>query len=248
MSLMNHINKISTEAPAKFSKLTASKELKHLQKQLYTLQNLLYAEGKYSLLIILQGMDSSGKDGTIRNVFSCVNPQGCNVKSFKSPTTEELQHDFLWRIYANLPERRMIQIFNRSHYEDVLFPVVHKQIDKKEIEERYNVINNLEEHLKNNNTIILKFYLHISQKEQKIRLGKRLTVPEKKWKYNPEDKKEAEKWFEYMDAYQSVFEQCSKASPWIIVPSNDKWYRNYLVAKTIVKTLESLKMKYPKKS
>ncbi len=242
---MKHINNISSKAPLSLTKSSASKELKYLHKQLYSLQNLFYAEGKHSLLIVLQGMDTSGKDGTIRHVFSCVNPQGCNVKSFKSPTAVELLHEFLWRIYANLPERRMIQIFNRSHYEDVLFPVVHKLIDKKETEERFDVINNMEQHLQDNNTIILKFYLHISQNEQKIRLKKRLTVPEKRWKYNPEDKKESESWKNYMDAYQSVFEKCSKANPWIIVPADDKWYRNYLVAKTIVKKLENLKMKYP---
>jgi len=242
---MKHINDISTKAPDNITKASANNELKELHKHLYSLQNLFYAEGKYSLLIILQGMDTSGKDGTIRRVFSCVNPQGCNVKSFKSPTAEEQLHDFLWRIYPNLPERRMMQIFNRSQYEDVLFPVVHKQIDKKEIEERYKIINKVEEHLMNNNTIILKFYLHISEKEQSIRLKERLTVSEKRWKYNPEDKKESQKWNAYMDAYQNVFEQCSKSSPWIIVPADDKWYRSYLVAKTIVETLESLNMKFP---
>ncbi len=241
---MKHINNISTKAPNKSTKSYANKELKFLHKQLYSLQNLFYAEGKHSLLIILQGMDTSGKDGTIRHVFSCVNPQGCNIKSFKSPTAEEQLHDFLWRINANLPERRMIQIFNRSHYEDVLFPVVHKLIEKKELQECYNVINNMEKHLQDNNTIILKFYLHISQKEQKGRLQKRLTNPEKRWKHDPKDEKESEKWKLYMDAYQNVFEQSSKACPWIIVPADDKWYRNYLVAKTIVKTLENLKMKY----
>ncbi len=242
---MKKINNISTKAPDNYTKASASTELKHLRKQLYSLQNLFYAEGKYSLLIILQGMDTSGKDGTIRHVFSCVNPQGCNVKSFKSPTAVEQLHEFLWRIYANLPERRMMQIFNRSHYEDVLFPVVHKLIDKKEIQERYNVINTLEEHLQDNNTIILKFYLHLSQKEQKSRLKKRITVPEKRWKYSPEDKKESEKWEQYMHAYQTIFEKCSKACPWVIVPADDKWYRTYLVAKTIVRTLENLKMNYP---
>jgi len=241
---MKHINNISTKAPSKLTKTYANKELKFLHKQLYSLQNLFYAEGKHSLLIILQGMDTSGKDGTIRHVFSCVNPQGCNIKSFKSPTAEEQLHDFLWRINTNLPERRMIQIFNRSHYEDVLFPVVHKLIEKKELQERYNVINNMEKHLKDNNTIILKFYLHISQKEQKGRLKKRLTIPEKRWKHDPKDEKESEKWKQYLDAYQNAFEQCSKACPWIIVPADDKWYRTYLVAKIIVKTLENLKMKY----
>jgi len=243
---MKHINNISTKAPDNFTKSSASKELKYLHNQLYTLQNLFYAEGKYSLLIILQGMDTSGKDGTIRHVFSCMNPQGCNVKSFKTPTAEEQLHEFLWRIYANLPERGMMQVFNRSHYEDVLFPVVHKLIDKKEIQERCNMINKFEEHLLCNNTIILKFYLHLSQKEQTKRLKKRITVPEKRWKQNVEDNKESKLWNNYIDAYQYVFKQCSKASPWLIVPADDKWYRTYFVAKTIVKTIENLKIKFPK--
>ena len=214
--------------------------------ELFELQNLFYAEGKHALLIILQGMDTSGKDGTIRHVFSCINPQGCKVKSFKSPTEEEKLHDFLWRIYANLPEKRMMQIFNRSHYEDILFPVVHDLLDKKEIAVRHAVINKFEEHLQNNNTIILKFYLHISKKEQHKRLDSRLTNPEKKWKNNADDKKESKKWSDYMDAYQNVFDGCSKHNPWIIIPADEKWYRNYLVATTIVETLEQSEMKFPK--
>ncbi len=243
---MKNINDISTNAPDGINKSSANKQLKKLQMQLFELQNLFYAEGKHALLIILQGMDTSGKDGTIRHVFSCINPQGCTVKSFKSPTEEEKLHDFLWRIYANLPEKRMMQIFNRSHYEDILFPVVHELLDKKEIAERHAVINKFEEHLQNNNTIILKFYLHISKKEQHKRLESRLTNPEKKWKYNADDKKESKKWSDYMDAYQNVFDGCSKHNPWIIIPADEKWYRNYLVATTIVETLEKLKMKYPK--
>jgi PPK2 family polyphosphate:nucleotide phosphotransferase len=243
---MKNIHDISTDAPDGISKSAANKQLKKLQMKLFELQNLFYAEGKHALLIILQGMDTSGKDGTIRHVFSCINPQGCRVKSFKTPTEEEKLHDFLWRIYANLPEKRMIQIFNRSHYEDILFPVVHQWLDKKEITERHAVINKFEEHLQNSNTIILKFYLHISKKEQHKRLEARLANPEKKWKYNANDKKESKKWSNYIDAYQDVFEGCSKHTPWIIIPANKKWYRNYLVATAIIETLENLKMEYPK--
>ena len=243
---MRNINDISTNAPENIKKPDANKDLMKLNKKLFSLQNLFYAEGKHSLLIILQGMDTSGKDGTIRHVFSCINPQGCTVKSFKTPTEEEKLHDFLWRIYANLPEKRMIQIFNRSHYEDILFPVVHGLFDKKEIQERHQVVNKIEEHLQRNNTIILKFYLHISQKEQHKRLEKRLTNPEKKWKYNAGDKREAKKWDDYMDAYQNMLDGCSKHNPWIVVPADEKWYRNYLVANTIVETLENLNMRYPK--
>jgi PPK2 family polyphosphate:nucleotide phosphotransferase len=243
---VKNINDISTNAPEGIKKSVANKQLMKLHKQLFTLQKLFYAEGKHSLLIILQGMDTSGKDGTIRNVFSCINPQGCIVKSFKTPTEEEKLHDFLWRIYANLPEKRMIQIFNRSHYEDILFPVVHGLLNKKEIQERHEMINKLEEHLQKSGTIILKFLLLISKEEQHKRLEKRLTNPEKKWKYNAGDKREAKKWNDYMDAYQNVLDGCGKHNPWIVVPADNKWYRNYLVANTIVETLENLKMKYPK--
>ena len=237
---------ISTNAPDNIRKSDANKELLKLHKQLFTLQNLFYAEGKHALLIILQGMDTSGKDGTIRHVFSCINPQGCRVKSFKTPTEEEKLHDFLWRIYTSLPEKRMIQIFNRSHYEDILFPVVHGLLDKKEIAERHAMINKMEEHRQKSGTVILKFFLHISKEEQQKRLEKRLTNPEKKWKYNANDKKEAKKWNDYMDAYQNVLDGCGKHNPWMIVPADQKWYRNYLVANTIAETLENLKMRYPK--
>jgi PPK2 family polyphosphate:nucleotide phosphotransferase len=243
---MKHISNTSTHAPGDIKKSEANKQLKKFRKQLFALQNIFYAEKKHSLLIVLQGMDTAGKDGVIRHVFSCVNPQGCDVKAFKTPTEEEKLHDFLWRIYANLPEKGKFQIFNRSHYEDILFPVVHKLLDKKEIQQRRQVINTFEEHLQNNNTIILKFYLHISQKEQNRRLEERLKDPHKKWKYNVADKKEAEKWDKYMDAYQQVIEGCGKANPWTIIPSDDKWYRNYLIAKTIIQTLENIKMKYPR--
>ena len=139
----------------------------------------------------------------------------------------------------------MIQIFNRSHYEDILFPVVHELLDKKQIQQRHETINKFEEHLQNSNVIILKFFLHISKKEQNKRLETRLTDPEKKWKYNADDKNEAKKWNDYMDAYQNVLDGCGKHNPWMIVPADQKWYRNYLVATTIVETLENLKMKYP---
>jgi PPK2 family polyphosphate:nucleotide phosphotransferase len=242
---MKNINTISTNPPKGISKKEANSDLIKLREKLFMLQNFFYAERKHSLLIILQGMDTSGKDGTIRHVFSCINPQGCNVKSFKTPTEEEKLHDFLWRIYPHLPEKGMMEIFNRSHYEDILFPVVHNSINKKEIEKRHEIISNVEEHLQNNNTIILKFFLHISEKEQKKRIKLRLTDPEKKWKYNVNDKKEAKNWDEYIAAYQNVLNGCSKKTPWIIVPADKKWYRNYLVANTIVETLENLKMKYP---
>lgn len=164
---MKSISDISTKAPDGIKKKEANKDLMKLHRQLFSLQNLFYAEGKHALLIILQGMETSGKDGTIRHVFSCINPQGCRVKPFKTPTEEENRHDFLWRIYPEFPEKGMFQIFNRSYYEEILFPVVHNLIDKKEVAERHKVINEVEEHLQKQGTIILKFFLHISEKEQK---------------------------------------------------------------------------------
>ncbi len=242
---MKSINDISTNAPDGIEKTKANKELMKLHRQLFSLQNLFYAEGKHALLIILQGMDTSGKDGTIRHVFSCINPQGCRVKSFKTPTEEEKRHDFLWRVYPEFPEKGMFQIFNRSYYEDILFPVVHNLIDEKEVAERHKLINEVEAHLQKNGTIILKFFLHISEKEQKRRIEKRLNDPEKKWKYTASDTTEAKKWDDYVNAYQQVLDGCKKNNPWVIVPADQKWYRNYVVANTIVKTLEKLKMEFP---
>ena len=242
---MKRLKDLSTIAPESMVKDEAKEQLEKYCKRLFSLQNIFYANKNHSLLIVLQGMDTSGKDGTIRHVFSHINPEGCRVKSFKAPSDEEQLHDFLWRIYASLPERGMIQIFNRSHYEDILFPVVHELINKNEIKGRKKVINEFEDHLNKSNTIILKFFLHISRGEQQNRIEKRLNDPNKKWKYNPADKKEAKYWSKYMHAYQSVIDNCSAKYPWFIIPSDQKWYRNYLIAKTITEALESLNMKYP---
>ncbi len=244
---MKRIHKESTNPPKGIEKKDALKEISELKEQLTDLQNLLYASKKYSLLIVLQGMDTSGKDGTIKNVFSSINPQGCTVKSFKSPTEEEIMHDFLWRIYPHAPAKGMIQIFNRSHYEDILYPCVHKTIDKKILEERYDKINQFEDNLKDNGTIVLKFFLHISKKEQSERLKERLTIPEKRWKYNPNDKTEAKRWDDYMEVYEQIVHHCAEDKPWHIVPADHKWYRNLYILKEIVKVLKSLKMEYPVK-
>jgi len=242
---MKNIKLISTKAPDTINKLEAKKLLKKLYQQFFSLQNLFYAERKHTLLVVFQGIAASGKDSVIRHVFSHINPQGCVVKSFKTPTEEENAHDFLWRINANLPRKGMIQLFNRSHYEDILFPAVHKELNANQIQERITVINQFEEHLQKSGTVILKFYLHISAEEQQSRLEERLTNPEKKWKYNSADKIESKKRDIYLGAYQKIFDGCKKTNPWIIVPSDQKWYRNYIVANTIVKTLQDLKMKYP---
>ncbi len=237
---------IDTKYTGKQEKEEGEKELEKLKKKLELLQHLMYAEGKRSLLVVLQGMDASGKDGLIRNVFTGVNPQGCNVKSFKAPTEIERGHDFMWRINQCLPAKGMFQVFNRSHYEDILYPTVHKTFDKKEIERRYKVINNFESHLQDSGTIILKFYLHISREEQAERLQLRVDDPTKHWKYNSADQIEAEKWDKYMETYERIFDKCSKDIPWVIVPADTKWHRNIIIAQKIVDTLEALKMEYPK--
>ncbi len=210
------------------------------------LQNVLYAEGKHALLIILQAMDAGGKDGTIRKTMSGINPQGIQVTSFKKPTEEELSHDFLWRVHKVVPPRGMIGIFNRSHYEDVLIVRVRKLVPKNVWQTRYDHINHFEQLLTNNGVTILKFYLHISKEEQKERLLARLNEPDKRWKFNPTDLDSRAHWDDYMQAFADIFEKCStEAAPWYIVPANKKWYRNVVISETIVQTLESLKMKYP---
>jgi PPK2 family polyphosphate:nucleotide phosphotransferase len=214
--------------------------------QLIRLQNLLYAENKYALLIILQGMDTSGKDGTIRHVMSGLSPLGVQVTAFKQPTEEELAHDFLWRVHKAVPRKGYIGIFNRSHYEDGLVARVHKLVPKKVWEKRYEQINDFEKELVRNNVIILKFFLHISKDEQKGRLEQRLKDPSRYWKFSLKDVEERQLWPDYGKAYEAVLSRCStKWAPWYIVPANHKWYRNLFVAKHLVAALEELKMAYP---
>lgn len=240
-----HLNKIDTVAPENANKEALKKELFSLHKKMFSLQHLFYANASMSMLIVFQGMDTSGKDGTIRHVFSCVNPLGVHANSFTEPCDKERVHDFLWRIYQRLPEKGKIQIFNRSHYEDILIPTVHHQLDEKNILRRYDYINSFEQQLEDSGTIILKFYLHISREEQEKRLKERLMDPIKKWKYKASDKTESEKWSDYMHTYENIINRCSPLIPWQVIPADDKWYRNYLVAKAIVGKLESLEMKYP---
>lgn len=216
-----------------------------LLEELRDLQNLLYAENKHSILIILQGMDASGKDGAIRQVFSGCNPQGVSVISFKVPTELELSHDFIWRIHRHAPAKRMIQVYNRSHYEDVLVTRVHGWCDDATAQKRFDAINNFEELLVlHNSTQIFKFYLHISRDEQKERLEERMEDERKKWKYNKKDQAEAKLWDQYIKMYEDVFEHCN-IIPWTIVPADQNWYKEYLIAKTLVEGLKGLNMKYP---
>jgi PPK2 family polyphosphate:nucleotide phosphotransferase len=211
------------------------------------LERVFYADSRYALLIVLQGRDASGKDGTIRKVFSAVNPQGCNVSSFKRPTDVELHHDYLWRVHQLVPERGMIGIFNRSHYEDILIPRVHATLPKKVWSARYDQINDFERMLTDNNVVILKFMLHISRGEQKKRLEERLTDETKNWKFRAGDLDDRELWDDFTKAYRGILENTStKWAPWYVVPADDNDVRDLLVARTIADTLDSLKLRYPK--
>ncbi len=235
----------STRAPQEFEKEGTRQKTLQLKEQLKDLQNLLYAESKQALLMIIQGMDGSGKDGAIRNVFSGLNPQGVAVQSFKTPTAEELSHDFLWRIHKHVPARGMIQIFNRSQYEDVLITRVHGWCDNETAKKRFQAINDFEHLLQeHNNTKVLKFYLHISPEEQQERLHERINNPAKSWKYNAQDFEEAKRWDEYMKMYEDVFEHC-KEIPWTIVPADQNWYKEYVITQTVTDTLLGLNMQYP---
>ncbi|HZC96382.1 MAG TPA: PPK2 family polyphosphate kinase [Bradyrhizobium sp.] len=210
------------------------------------LQEVLYAQAKYALLVVLQGPDTSGKDGTIRRVFSPLNPLGAVAASFKKPTPHELAHDFLWRVHKVVPPAGMIGIFNRSHYEDVLVPRVHGLVPADRIEARYRQINAFEQHLAENDVVILKFYLHISKKEQKSRLESRLKDPTKRWKFSADDLVERKYWGDYISAYEIALQRCStKWAPWFVVPADRKWYRDALVARIVRATLEALDLTYP---
>ncbi len=242
---MSTLTEISTRAPKDFDKKDIKEKTALLLEELTELQNLLYAEGKHSVLVILQGLDASGKDGVIRNVFGHINPQGVQVHSFKTPSAEELSHDFLWRVHLQVPARGMIRIFNRSQYEDVLITRVHGWCDDATAAKRFDAINDFEELLAlHNATVIHKFYLHISKEEQQDRLQERLNDPTKTWKHNPNDEKEAKLWDKYMNMYEDVFVHCN-AIPWTIVPADQNWYKEYIITKALVDSLKELDMKYP---
>lgn len=227
----------------------AREDFKDLNLRMIDLQEMLYAERKRALLIIFQAMDAGGKDGTIKHVMRGINPQGCTVTCFKTPTTEELAHDYLWRVHQRVPARGYIGIFNRSHYEEVLITRIHRWIDDTQAKRRFRQINDFEELLSDHGTVILKFFLHISKKEQRERLQERLDDPSKHWKFDPNDLKERERWDDYMKMYEDIFRHCNKKhAPWYIIPSDKKWFRNLAVAKIIVETMEGLNMKYPKPS
>ena len=239
------LHAINTFAPKKVNKEHVKKDLQNLKFKLEELQNLLFAESKHALLIIIQGMDAAGKDGTVKNVFESVNPMGCRVTSFKAPTETEMKHDFLWRAHLQAPELGTIEIFNRSYYEDVLIQRVHHWVDEKTIRQRYVHINNFENLLKESGTTVLKFYLHVSKQEQLVRLKERLKDRAKMWKYNQNDITERKYWKDYMKAYEKAFENCSQYAEWNIVPADQNWYKEFIIAKKVVETLENFKMKFP---
>lgn len=239
------LSAIGTKAPAKANKEKLKAETMKMLEELDELQNRLIAEAKHSLLVVIQGMDASGKDGALRNVFGSLNPLGVSVKSFKVPTAEELSHDFLWRVHKEVPHKGMIRIFNRSHYEDILVTRVHGWCDDATAQKRMKAINDFEQLLvQHNNTQILKFYLHVSREEQHKRLTERTHDPRKMWKYNEKDFEEAKLWKQYMKYYEECFDQCSKV-PWHIIPSDQNWYKEYLIAEKVHSTLKKLNMQYP---
>lgn len=227
-------------------KKTGKAEVKQWNRRLESLQELLYAEGRHKLLLVLQAMDTGGKDGTIRHVFDGVNPQGVKVASFKKPTPEELAHDFLWRIHKHTPKSGEIVIFNRSHYEDVLVVRVHNLVPPDVWGQRYEHINAFEKMLAEEGTTIRKFFLYISRAEQKERLQARLDEPTKRWKFSKGDLAERKRWPEYIRAYETVLSRTSTPwAPWYLIPADRKWYRNLVISQIVVETLEGLGMQYP---
>lgn len=242
------LKNIDTRCAAKCgNKRGALCEITKLQQRMDELQFRLYAEGKQSLLICLQGLDAAGKDGVVRHVIGSMNPQSCRVTSFKQPSHEELAHDFLWRIEHQAPKRGEIVIFNRSHYEDVLIVRVHKLVPKIVWSKRYQQINDFERRLAENDTHILKFYLHISKEEQLRRFKDRLDDPARHWKISEADYLERQSWDDYASAYEDALRKCStEDSPWFVIPSDLKWLRNLIISRIIVETMENLCIELPR--
>ena len=227
-------------------KHTTKDATKDLRDAIIDLQVPLYAEREQALLVVFQAIDGGGKDGTIRNVFKGVNPQGCRVTSFKKPSERELAHDFLWRVHDAVPEKGEIGVFNRSHYEDVLIVRVHDLVPEAVWRGRYAIINDFEHALHAAGTRIIKFFLHISRDEQQKRFDKRQAKPDKRWKYKPEDEEEAKYWDDYQAAFQDAIVQTSTdEAPWFVIPANHKWYRDWAVATTVLETLRDMNPQFP---
>ena len=224
----------------------AKKQSAAMQERLAELQELVYAGHQHKVLVLLQGMDASGKDGAIRHVMGGFNPQGVRVVAFGKPEKKELDHDYLWRVHQQMPAKGEVTVFNRSHYEDVLVVRVHELVPKSDWKKRYAQINDFERMLTENGTLILKFFLHISKDEQRKRLQERIEDPTKRWKFQHGDLEERKLWSAYQRAYEEALSQCStKWAPWYVVPANQKWYRNYVVGTVLIDALERLKMSYP---
>lgn len=233
-----------TKAPKELDKDEIKKETKKIAKKISELQEMLVAQGKKSLLVVFQGMDTSGKDGSTHAAFGRCTPSGFKVTSFKKPSDEEFAHDFLWRVHKVVPAKGEIGVFIRSHYEDVLIQRVHKWVDEDRVSARIDAINAFEILLeKDNNTKVLKFYMHLSKDRQLEKLQERIDVPEKNYKHNDGDWEERKHWDEYMRCYEDVINR--SAIPWVIAPVDQRWYRNYFIAKTILETLESMDLAYP---
>lgn len=221
-------------------------ELEKITIKINALQDILYAQGKHKILLVLQGMDASGKDGTVRQVFSACDPLGIRLASFKGPTPDELAHDYLWRVHNQVPQKGEIVIFNRSHYEDVLIVKVHDWIDEAECKRRYEQINAFEKLLTETGTVVIKCFLHISKTEQKLRLQDRLDDPTKTWKFNPNDLKERDMWSKYMVAYENALNATSTSyAPWYVVPADSKMNRNLLISRLLYNALKKLQLEYP---
>ncbi len=239
-----NIADIPTKGFTKLSRKELKQENKQLSKEIIELQNKLMADGSQSLLVIFQGVDASGKDGALRDVFRAINPAGCKVYSFKKPTAREMRHDFLWRVHQVCPAAGMIQIFNRSHYEDILVPSVEGFIPKEVIEKRFEIINDFEKMLEANGTKILKFYLNISKERQGEKLADRVNIQEKHWKHNDGDWKVREKWDQYMEVYNEIFEKCNDI-PWHIIPADDNKEKANAISKIVIETMEAMDLEYP---
>jgi PPK2 family polyphosphate:nucleotide phosphotransferase len=237
------ISNINTKAPKDLSKKKIKKKTKELYCELIELHKTMRAEEKHAVLGVFQGMDAAGKDGSVVSLYKGLFPMAASVHAFKAPTEFEASKDFLWRIHQNIPSKGNVVLFNRSHYEDILVPTVHNLFEKDVIKKRYKHINDFENMLEDNGTIVLKFFLLTSKAEQKARFKERTTNIEKKWKYNSNDLAEAKLWDKYMNVYKNIFKKCDVK--WEIIPADDKWYRDYLIVKKFVEVLKELKMKYP---
>jgi PPK2 family polyphosphate:nucleotide phosphotransferase len=240
------LGKFPSRDDGDLAKDDARNEFRRLRERLIELEELMYAEGKHALLVVLQGMDTSGKDSTVRSVLAGVGPTGVRVVNFTRPSAEEREHDFLWRVHREVPRAGRTVIFNRSHYEDVLVARVSELVPRKRWRERYDHINAFEKMLSDEGATVVKFFLHISRAYQKRRLQRRLDNPKKHWKFDPGDLPVRRRWNDYMQAYEDALSRCSTPhAPWYVIPAERRWFRNLLVAQVLVETLESLDMKYP---